>query len=91
MVGIKADEGPTIFAGIGLGVKSSVSGIIVFRLAGITHLKMSHGGLGAVIGDVIDDGVTRAAVGAVNKWIQIASILGIKKLVQTVFTDRNVR
>ncbi len=74
-------------AGIGLGMKSSVRRIVVFRLAGRTHLKMPHGGLGTVIGDIIDDGVARPAVGAINKRIQIAPIIGIEKLPPAVITN----
>jgi hypothetical protein len=40
----------------------------------------------AVIGDVFDDCIARPAVGAVNKWIAVAAVMGIKKFAAAIVT-----
>jgi len=44
--------GTTPGAGIGLGMKSAVQGIVVFLLTLGAHLELTHGGIGAIIGAV---------------------------------------
>ena len=82
---------PALGTCIGLGMKAPVGRVVVLGLAGSTHLEMPHGGPGAVIWNIIDDGVARPAVGTINKRIQIASIMGIEKLPQTIIADRHIR
>jgi hypothetical protein len=64
-------------------MEAPVHRVIIFALALRAHLEAAHGGLGTVIGYILDDGETRAAIGAIGKWITIAPILGIKYLFQT--------
>ena len=88
---MKSDMRPAFVTGIGLGMKSPVGRVVVLGLAGSTHFKIPHGGLGAIIGDIIDDGIARPAIGAIDKRIQIAAISGIEKLLAAIITDRYVR
>jgi hypothetical protein len=37
-----------------------------------------HGGLGPIVGDIIDDGKSRAAIGAVRKWITKPAVCRIE-------------
>ena len=84
---MKADMRSAFGTGIRLSMKAPIRGVVVFSLAGRTHPKMPHGGPGTVIGNVIDDGVARSAIGAIYKRIQIAPITGIEKLAQAVITN----
>jgi len=88
---MEGHPGPADRTGIGLGMKSTVEWIIVFGLAVRAHAEMAHGGLGAVIGNVIDDGISRTTVGAVNKGISISTIVRIEKLIFTVIADGYIR
>ena len=36
--------------------------------------------MGTIIGDIINDGITGAAVGAVYEWVAVSSILGIEQI-----------
>ena len=40
------------------------------------HVKVAHGGFGPVVGDVVDNRIAGAAVGAVDKRIAIAAVRG---------------
>ena len=61
-------------AGIGLGVKAAVRRILVFFAAGGTQHELAHRRVGPVVRNVDDDGVTRAAVGAVGEGIFKAAV-----------------
>ena len=67
-------------ARIGLGMKAPVAGIFIFRLAISAHHEGRHGGGRAVIGYVADDGVARAAMGAIGEGISVAPVRGIAKI-----------
>jgi hypothetical protein len=64
-------------AGIGFGVEAAVHGIGILGHALRTHLEGMHGGEFAVIGDVADDRIARAAVRAVYEGIAVSSIIVI--------------
>ena len=70
---------------------AAVFNVVIFPLAVRAHGKGLHGSLRPVIGNVLDDGQTRAAVGAVNKRIAIAAVLRIQQLPQTVGADGDIR
>ena len=76
---------------IGLGMKTPVFRIIVFMLALGTHGKIPHGCFGAIIGDIINNGISRAAVGAIDKRIAKTAIHWIEQLPSAVVTNRHVR
>ena len=50
-------------------MKVSICGGHVFRLTMIAQGESSHGGVGTVVWNIFDDGETRSAVRAINKWI----------------------
>ena len=79
--------GSTHMACIGLGMKSPVIRIVVFVLTFFTHLEMFHGCVLAIIGNVINNGISGTTVCTVNERIFVASIIRIKELVETVFTN----
>ena len=70
-------------ATVGLGMKPPVARIIIFPLTGGTHDKTTHGRMGTIVGDTLDNGVAGAAVGTVDKGITKPSVSRIKKLGQT--------
>ena len=78
------DARPAHRAGVGLRVEAAVRGIVVLRLAGRAHGEARHRGLRTVVGNAARDGEARAAVGAVQKWIAVAAVVGIEQLAQAV-------
>jgi hypothetical protein len=81
----------TCGAGIGLGMEAAVGWIVVFGLTRRAHAEFPHGGTRAVIGDVLYDGETGAAVGAIGEGVTIPAVLGIKDLPDTHRTASNIR
>jgi hypothetical protein len=74
-----------------LGVKTAVHRVIVLTLALRTHLEAAHGGLGTVIGNVLDDGEARATVSAVGKRIAVTPVARRQNLSQTELAGSDVR
>ncbi len=69
--------GPALGAAYRLGVVASVQRVFIGRRTARAHGKARHGGMGAVVGEAADDGVARAAVGAVGKGVVVVAIVGI--------------
>jgi hypothetical protein len=72
-------------------MEAAVRGVIILTLTLRTHLETAHGGLGAVVGDVLDDGEARAAVGAIGKRVAIAPVGKIQNLSQTGLAGSDIR
>ena len=81
---------PAVGAGVRLGVEAAVGGILVFGAAGGAHRETPHRGAGAVVGQVLDDAVARAAVRAVDERIAVAAVGGIEQLAQAVVAGGEV-
>jgi len=62
----------------------------VFTLTVEAHREIRHGGLGAVVWDVLDDGEARSTVGAVDEGVAIAAVVRVKHLAQTIWADGDV-
>jgi hypothetical protein len=71
-------------------MKSPVGRIVIFLLAGLAHAEGFHRGVGAVVGNSINNGITGPAVGTVYKWIAVPAVLRVENLVKAVFADGNV-
>ena len=82
---------PAYRTGVGLGVESSVCGIVVFFLTGRTHGKNGHGGHGPVVRNIFDDGKARPAIGAIDKRVAVTPVGRIKQFGQTIGTNGNIR
>jgi len=54
------------------------------------HLERRHRRLGPVVGNVLDDGKARTAVGAVDERVTIATVAGIEKLAQAIIADGDI-
>ena len=76
--------------GVGLGVKAAIGGIVVLGLAGGAHAERRHGSVGPVVGDIADDGVARAAVGAVGEGVAEAAVGGAGEVVEALGTGGHV-
>ncbi|MNY21208.1 hypothetical protein D3C86_1547390 [compost metagenome] len=72
-----AEMGPALGAAHRLGVVASVQRVFIGRRAARAHGKARHGGVGSVVGEAADDGVARAAVGAVGKGVVVVAICGV--------------
>jgi hypothetical protein len=80
----------TSWAGDGLVVEASSSGILIFLAALLAHREGPHGGLVPVIGKVLDDGEPRAAVSAIGEWIKVPPVFFIEELVPAVFAHGRI-
>jgi hypothetical protein len=78
-------------AGIGMGMKAPVGGILILRAAAVAHPELGHGGVLAVVGNVPEDGETRSAVGAADEWIQVTPVVRLEQLPLAVRTDGDIR
>ncbi len=87
----ESEAGPADRAGVGLGVEAAVGGVVVLFLAGRAHLEDTHGGVGAVVGYIGDDGEARAAVGAVGEGVAVAAVGGVEDFPQAVGAGGDVR
>jgi hypothetical protein len=65
-------------------MKTSVKRIVIFAGAIVTHSKDCHGGFGPVIGNVVNDGVSWSAVGAVNERIEVSPVLRLKEFPEAI-------
>jgi hypothetical protein len=72
-------------------MKTSIKRITIFAGAIVTHSKDSHGGFGSVIGNVVNNGVSWSAVGAVNERIEVSSILRVKEFPEAIAAGCCVR
>ena len=77
-------------AGVRLGVEAAVGGILVFVSTGLAHREAAHRGRGAVVRDVEDDRVPRAAVRAVDERIPEPPVGGVQELAEAVGADGHV-
>ena len=85
------DPGSADRAGVGLGVKAPVERVVVLGLAGRAHPERGHGGQGAVIRNIGDDGKPGSAVGTVDERIAVTPVGRIEELPPAVVADGDVR
>jgi len=52
---------------------------------------MSHGSFWTVVRNIFDNGITGAAIGAVQKGVKITAVVRIEKFGQTFIADRDIR
>src|ERR1022692_339969 len=72
-------------------METPVIRIGILRRTGRTHGEACHGGGGAVVGDVLDDGVARAAMGAVGEGIPVAPVGGRAKVAPAGVAGAHIR
>ena len=77
-------------AGVGLRVEAAILGVLVLAEAVGAHGEFRHGGHGAVVGNVEDDAVARAAVGAVGEGVVVAAIGGVAGVGEAGVADADV-
>ena len=68
-------------------MEASVKRVTIFSLAEGAQVKSFHRCQRSVIGGFFDQGKARAAVGAVDKRIQITPVIRVKKFLQAVVAD----
>ena len=77
---VEAHMRTTDRAGVRLGMKAPVEGVIVFCLACRAHRKDAHSRLVPVIRHILDNRKTWATVGAIDKRIAIAPVRRVEEL-----------
>src|SRR6266700_1905020 len=86
----KRDVRAAYRTGIGLSMETAIERIFVLASAGGAHGKDTHGRLVPIIGHILNDSEARATVGAVNEGIVIASVGGIKQLLQAILAGAGI-
>jgi hypothetical protein len=71
-------------------MKTAIQRVLIFRLAGRTHLEGGHGGQGTIIRHIRNNGKTGTAVGAVGKRVSISPVFGVKHLLPTFITRGHI-
>ena len=71
-------------------MKAPVARIVVLRLAGRAHVEGGHGGFGAIVRDIADDGVARTAVSAVGERVAEAAVGGIGEIAVAIVASSHV-
>jgi hypothetical protein len=87
---MEANGRPTIPAGVGLSMEPPIQRFFILITTSFTHGEGSHGGFIPIVGYILDDGVTGAAVGAIDKGIAVSSIPRIIHFPQAVITDVHI-
>ncbi len=82
---------PASRTGVWLRVKAAIFRIVIFLFTGRTHQKNPHRGVEPVIRNAVNDGITRAAIGAINERILIAAVGGIEKLAPAIRAKAHIR
>ena len=86
MVDTRVDQlklGTTVRAGNRLRVVAPVRGVGVFALTLVAHAEMAHRCARPVVRERLDDGVARAALGAVNEGVAVSPVVRVAQLSAT--------
>ena len=82
---------PAVRAAVRLGVVAPVLDVVILAVTVRAHRKGFHRGLRPVIGDILDNGETRSAIGAVDEGKAVAPVCRVSHLAQAVRTDADIR
>ena len=74
-----------------MGVVTPVDRVFVLAAATSAHFEAGHGRIRPVVRQTVDEGVARAALGAIDEWVAVAPFAGIVHLGKTIVTDEVVR
>ena len=69
---------------------TAVKGVLILTTAVGAHFKRSHGGVFAVIGNIVYNRESWSTVGTIQKRIEETTVIGIMELAQTVRAGRQV-
>jgi hypothetical protein len=72
-------------------MEATILRILIFAEAIVAHREFRHGGQGAIIGNIEDDAVSRAAAGAVGEGIIVAAIRGVAGVGEAGIADTDIR
>ena len=79
-----------IKAGIRLCVETSIGRVVVLTLTREAHTERAHRGVGAIVRKLPQDGEARAAIGAVDEGITIASVVRVEQLGDAGVASRQI-
>ncbi len=72
-------------------MEPAVKRVLIFFAALRAHCEGFHRGMDTIVRESIDDRKTRATVCAVGKRVEVAAIVGIEYVTQTILASRDVR
>src|ERR1043165_9787486 len=81
----------TTFAGVRLGMKTSIEGIFILAPAAGTHGELTHCGVLPVVRNGVDDGKAGTTVSALRKRIPVSAIRRIQNFFHAVCARRDIR
>src|ERR1700730_8272399 len=81
----------TMGARIRLGVKSTVTGIMVFARAGRAHGELPHGRVRTVVRQRFEDAETGTAIRAVREWVAVTPVGRFNNVPQAIGAGGDVR
>jgi hypothetical protein len=55
-------------------MKPPIQRLFILTTTSLTHGEGSHGGFIPIVGNILDDGVTGATIGAIDKGVAVSSI-----------------
>ncbi len=82
--------GPQTGQAVGSAWKRRSAGSRYSPRAVLAHREFLHRGVGPIVGERLDDGETRTAIGAVGKGIAKAAIVRVENFAQTILAGREV-
>lgn len=82
--------GSTFKTSVRLSMKPSIGWIVILALTRWTHLEMLHRSKRSVVRNILDDGVARSTVCAIDEGIEIASVARVEQLTQTFITNGDI-
>jgi hypothetical protein len=80
----------TFWTANGLCMKATIEWIVKLHSAGSAQIELGHGCARTIKGSALNNCESRPAVGAIEKWIAIASIGRIKEFVQAIVTGADI-
>src|ERR1019366_6055843 len=89
--GLRRERRTARRAGVRLGVEAPVGGVLILGAALLAHGEARHGGVRPVVRDVADDGVPRAAVGAIGESVPVPAVARIGAIGQARGAGGDVR
>src|SRR5262249_13789716 len=88
--GSEPKPGPAVGTGDRLGVEAPVGRILVLGATALAHLEARHRRVRTVVRNPLDHGEAGRALGAVDEWVPVATVIRVPQLPQALVAGGNV-